>query len=177
MTKKQIKILNAISFYLVWWACILGIKYSYNYLGPLLMIIAGVIHFNIILEVKKEIRVILLSGALALLVESLHLHSGFLSYEGHVFFGPLFPPLWILCIWMTLSATLNHSMFFLKDRWLSMVLCGGIFGPVCYFVAMNAKVLQFNFSIQVSLLILSIVWGISLPLIYYINKQIYKSGR
>ena len=175
MNEKWIKILNAVLFYLIWWGCIIGIKFSYNFLGPLLAITAGAVHLNIISEARKESRVILLCGALALIVESLHLHSGFLSYEGYLFTGSPFPPLWILCIWMTLGATLNHSMFFLKDRWILMVLCGGIFGPGCYFFAMKGGILYFNSSTLLSLLILSVVWGISLPLMYYMNKQIYSS--
>ena len=175
MSEKWIKILNAIFFYVIWWGCILGITYSHNYLGPLLTIIAGTIHLNIISESRKASKVILLCGVMALIVESLHLHAGFLSYEGYVLSESIFPPLWILCIWMTLGATLNYSMFFLKDRWILMVLCGGIFGPSCYFFAMKGGILHFNFSILTSLLILSVVWGLSLPLMYHINKKIYKS--
>ena len=177
MSKNQLKILNAILFYIIWWGCIFGIKYSYNYLGPLLTIIAGTIHLSIIPDPKKESRLILLCGALALLIESLHLYSGFLSYQGYILSNSPFPPLWILCIWMTLSATLNYSMFFLKDRWLLMLLCGGVFGPGCYFAAMNVGILQFNISTQISLLTLSIIWGLSLPLMYYINKKIYNLER
>ena len=175
MSEKWIKILNAVFFYVIWWGCILGIKYSYNYLGPLLAIIAGIIHLSIIPEARKESKVILSCGVLALFVETLHLHSGVLSYEGYILSGSLLPPLWIICIWMTLGATLNYSMFFLKDRWILMVLCGGIFGPGCCFFAMKGGILHFNFSILTSLLILSVVWGVSLPLMYHINKKIYRS--
>ena len=73
MSEKWIKILNAVFFYVIWWGCILGIKYSYNYLGPLLTIIAGIIHLNIISDARKESKVILLCGVLALFVENLHL--------------------------------------------------------------------------------------------------------
>ena len=151
MNEKWIKILNALFFYVIWWGCILGIKYSYNYLGPLLAIMAGIIHLIIIFEARKESKIILLCGVLALFVENLHLHSGLLSYEGYVFFEGFFPPLWILCIWMTLAGTLNYSMFFLKDRWILMMLCGGVFGPGCYFFAMKGGILYFNYSILISL--------------------------
>ena len=175
MSEKLIKVINAAFFYIIWWGCILGIKYSYNYLGPLLTIIAGIIHLNIISEARKESKVILSCGVLALFVESLHLHSGFLSYEGYVLSGSLFPPLWIICIWVALSITLNYSMFFLKDRWWLMVICGGIFGPWCYFASEKLNILHFSYSPVVSLLILSAVWALSLPMMYFINKRIYKS--
>ena len=56
MSGNQLKILNAILFYIIWWGCIFGIKYSYNYLGPLLTIIGGTIHLSIIPDPKKESR-------------------------------------------------------------------------------------------------------------------------
>ena len=175
MNEKWIKILNAAFFYLIWWGCILGIRSNMYYLGPILTIIFIFVHVNIIPKGKKEIILMSCCGVLALVVESAHMYSGFLSYEGYLLSGSLLPPLWIICIWVTLSATLNYSMFFLKDRWPLMVLCGGIFGPGCYFFAMKGGILYFNFSILTSLLILSLVWGLALPLMYYINNRVYNS--
>ena len=120
---------------------------------------------------KKEVRLILYCGVLALIVESLHLYSELLSYEGYLLPSSLLPPLWIICIWMTLAATLNHSMFFLKDRWVLMALCGGIFGPGCYYGAMKLEIIYFHFSIEKSIFILSTIWAICFPLMYYRNKK------
>ena len=175
MNDKLIKIINAAFFYLIWWGCILGIRSDLYYLGPMLTAVFILVHLNMISEIKKEMILMGCCGALALVVESLHMHSGFLSYEGYLLSGSLLPPLWIICIWVTLSATLNHSMFFLRDRWPLMVLCGGFFGPVCYYFAMRVGILNFHCSTQISLLILAVVCGICLPLMYYMNKQIYSS--
>ena len=175
MNDKLIKIINAAFFYLIWWGCILGIRSDLYYLGPMLTAVFILVHLNMISDVKKEMMLMVCCGALALAVESAHIHSGLLSYQGYLLSGSLLPPLWIICIWVTLSATLNYSMFFLKDRWPLMALCGGIFVPVCYYGAMRGGILNFHCSTQTSLLILAVVWGICLPLMYYINKQIYRS--
>ena len=129
MKDKLIKIINAVFFYLIWWGCILGIRLDLYYLGPILFAVFIMVHLNIISNVKKEAKLILRCGILALIIESLHLYSELISYEGYLLPGSLFPPLWIICIWITLSMTLNYSMFFLKERWLMMIICGGIFGP------------------------------------------------
>lgn len=175
MNEKKIKILNAVLFYVIWWGCILGIKFSYTFLGPMLTAAAGAVHLRIIPDARKEIKLILYCGALAVFIEGLYLHSGLLSYEGYILPSEILPPIWIICIWMTLGATLNYSMFFLRDRWLLMVICGGIFVPACYFFAMKGGILYFNFSILKSILILSAVWACIFPLLYYINKRIYNS--
>jgi len=175
MSEKLIKIVNAVLFYIIWWGCILGIKYSQHYLGPLITLLAVGLHLNLISETQKESKVVLLCILLALFVESVNRYSGLLIYEGFLFDNSFFPPLWIICIWVALSITLNYSMFFLKDRWWLMVICGGIFGPWCYFASEKLNILHFSYSPVVSLLILSAVWALSLPMMYYINKRIYKS--
>ena len=171
MNNKLNKIINAVFFYLIWWGCILGIRLDLYYLGPILFVVFIMVHLTIISNVKKEVKLILRCGVLALIVESLHRYSELLSYEGYLLSGSLLPPLWIICIWMTLAATLNHSMFFLKDRWLLMVLCGGIFGPVCYYGAMKLEIIYFYFSIEKSIFILSAVWATCLPAMFYISKK------
>jgi hypothetical protein len=171
MNDRLIKIINAAFFYLIWWGCILGIRSNLYYLGPILTTIFILVHLNIISEAKEEITFILYCGVLALAIESLHLYFGLLSYEGYIYSSSLFPPLWIICIWMTLAATLNYSMSFLKERWPRIVLCGGIFGPVCYYGAMKFEIIHFHFSIEKSIFILSAVWAICLPSMYYISKK------
>ena len=175
MNNKLIKIINAAFFYLIWWGSILGIKLDLHYLGPMLAAVFILVHLNMISKVKKEARLILYCGVLALIVESLHLYSGLLSYEGYLLSSSILPPLWIICIWMVLGATLNHSMFSLKGKWLMMAFCGGIFGPVCYYGAMRAGILNFHYSTQTSLLILATACAIYFPWMYYINKQIYRA--
>ncbi len=175
MKEKKIKILNAILFYVIWWGCILGIRFSYNLLGPLLAVVSGAIHLRVVHNPKNEIKLMVICGVLGMVIEAVHLHSGLLSYGGYIYQNSIFPPAWIVLIWMTLAATLNHSMFFLKDRWLLMVICGGVFGPLCYYFAAEAGILFIHPSLLKSMLILSAVWAFALPTMYYANKRIAQS--
>ena len=124
MSGHLLKIINAIFFYIIWWGCIFGIKYSYEYLGPLLAFICISLHLYLIPQYQKEFKLILFCIIIALLVEGIHLHTGLISYRGYIYANSFIPPLWIICIWIALGTTLNYSMFFLKDRLLLMVLCG-----------------------------------------------------
>ena len=175
MSEKRIKVLNAIFFYIIWWGCVLGIQYSYNYLGPLLTIIVGIAHLNIIVDFKKEVKLILAVGLLGLIVESFHLHSNLLDYSGYIFSNSLFPPLWILCMWLGFAGTLNYSMFWMKGRWILMIICGAIFGPMSYLAGVKLGVLNLNFSYTLSIVVIGITWGLSIPIMYYMNKKIYRS--
>ena len=106
----------------------------------------GIFHLNIITDFKKEAKLILAVGLLGLIVESFHLHSNLLDYNGYIFTNPLFPPLWILCMWLGFAGTLNYSMFWMKGRWILMIICGAIFGPMSYLAGVKLGVLNLNFS-------------------------------
>ena len=175
MNEKSIKILNAVFFYIIWWGCVLGVQYSYNYLGLVLTLVVGSLHLNIVSDWKKEIKLIFIVGLLGLLVESFHFHSQLLDYSGYIYPNPLLPPLWIICMWLGFAGTLNYSMFWMKDRWLVMFLCGAIFGPMSYVAGLKLGVLNFNFSYILSILGIAITWGLSIPIMYYINNMIYKN--
>ena len=101
-----------------------------------------------------------------------------LSYSGYLYKNDLFihPPIWIICIWVGFSTTLNHSMSWMKERVILMILCGLFFGPISYLAGLGLGMLQFNYSNQLTLISLALVWGISLPLMYYINHKIYESN-
>ena len=172
MSSKLIKIINLIFFYLIWWGCILGIRSNFDYVGPILTLVFIVVHLNIVAESRKELILILCCGFLGLIVESLYLYFNFISYEGYLISESFMPPLWIVCIWIALATTINHSMVFLKNKWIVTGICGAIFGPICYFAVMKFNILHFHFSVSESIFILSVACGISLQLMYYINKII-----
>ena len=175
MNEKLIKVLNAVFFYIIWWGCVLGIQYSYNYLGPILTLVVGFFHLNIVSDLKKEIHLILIIGLLGLMIESFHFHSQLLDYNGYMYPNSLFPPLWIICMWLGFAGTLNYSMFWMKDRWIIMFLCGAFFGPMSYVAGLKLGVLNFNFSYTLSILAIAVTWGLSIPIMYYINNMIYKN--
>ena len=105
MSKKLINILNGVFFYIIWWGCILGIKYSYVYLGLCLTTLLGIIHLNIVPKAKREMKVVFFCGLYGFAIEILYLYSGLLSYQGYLLSNSPFPPLWIICIWVGFSAT------------------------------------------------------------------------
>ena len=170
MNKKLLKVFNAISFYVVWWGCVLGVKLGYNYLGPILTFLFIVIHLKLISKPKEEIKLILSCGLLGLIIESFHFQTNFLSYQGYIFPNIFFPPIWIICMWVGFAGTLNYSMFWMKNRWLMMVVSGAIFGPISYVAGLKLGVINFNFSYEFSIFVLSLVWGASIPIMYFLNK-------
>jgi len=175
MSDKVIKLINGLLFYIIWWGCVLGVKYSYNFLGPILTILAGMFHIYLIKNTKNEMKLILFVGLLGFFIESFHMHSGILSYSGYIHSNNFFPPLWIICMWLGFGGTLNYSMFWMKGRWFLMIVSGVVFGPISYLAGVKLNVLSFNFSDIFTIVILSIIWGICIPVMYYVNTMVYEN--
>jgi len=175
MNEKLLKVFNAIFFYIVWWSCVLGVKLGYNYLGLIFTFLFIAIHLKLIPNPAREIKLILSCGLLGFIVESFHFQTNFLSYQGYIFPNIFFPPIWIICMWIGFAATLNHSMFWMKGRWFVMILLGAFFGPISYVAGVGLEVINFNFSYSLSLFVLSLVWGASIPIMYFLNNIFHKN--
>tara|TARA_B100000959_G_C14951339_1_gene612008 strand:+ start:920 stop:1450 length:531 start_codon:yes stop_codon:yes gene_type:complete len=176
MNQKLLRLTNALFFYIIWWGCILGVKLGYNYLGGALTFLFIIIHFKIIPNPKQEIKLLLACATLGITLESIHLHSHFLSYHGYIFNNTFFPPIWIICMWVAFGSTLNHSMFWMKRRWNVMIISGVVFGPFSYIAGVKLGVISFNFPYGFSIFVLAIIWGLSIPLMYFLNNIFYKNN-
>ena len=118
---------NIIGFQLSWWACVLGVKYGYSYLGPLLMFLFIVIHFSIFKSQISELKLIVLFAFIGTIIDTAIANTGILIYNGSYSQELLIAPLWITAMWCGFCATINHSLMWLKEKW---ILC---FFDGCYF--------------------------------------------
>ena len=107
-----------------------------------------------------------------MIYESIYLNVGIIKYFGHLFDNNIFPPLWTICMWVSLGITINHSMYLLKDKSIITGLCGATFGPLGYFSLMKLNILTFNYSLFNTLFILSVTCSSSLLTLFYLNKKI-----
>lgn len=154
-----------------WWACVMGvINYNQPYFGPLVMFIYIFFHFLMIKNKKNEIIFLFIAALIGFFVDSVKAFTGFITYNGAYF--EYFAPIWIIAMWVGFAATINHSGSWVKNRYLVAIFLGIIFGPLNYLVGHRLEALSLNMDFPQNLIILSIVWGISVPLLYYISNQI-----
>ncbi len=165
-------IFNIIGFQLSWWACVLGVKNGQPYLGPICMIIFIGIHFFYFKANILELRLISIFAVLGTLADTLMAYSGILSYEGLYFQNILIAPLWITAMWCGFCATINHSLGWLKDKWIASFLLGAVFGPLSYIAGEKFNAISFHTSVANVSIVLAFVWGFSIYLIFLINKRI-----
>ena len=169
MNSKIKNIINIIGFNIGWWACVLGAANDLPYLGPVVMILFLIVHHYLFVSDIQEIYLVLIIGAIGTITDSLLFLSGSFIYAGAYSNEILIAPMWITAMWAGFSATVNHSMSWLKDKWLLMVICGIVFGPAAFFTGEKFGAIEFHLSALFSVLVIAIVYGILMPAIYLLN--------
>ena len=166
------KLLNIIGFQFSWWGCVLGVKYGAIYLGPILMVIFLIIHFHYFSYKNNEIKLVILFGIIGTMIDSSMAYAGILRYSGTYTSTTIIAPLWITAMWCGFSATVNHSLFWLRNRYFASTFLGAVAGPLSYIAGVKFGAIQFNTSFIIALVIIALFYALTVPLIYWVNERL-----
>ena len=169
MNTKLKNIINIIGFYIGWWGCVVGAANDMTYLGPVLMLVFLIAHFYLFASSNQELYLVLIICLLGTVIDSILFLSGSFIYVGAYSSEIIIAPLWITAMWAGFAATINHSMSWLKDKWVLMVVCGVVFGPAAFYTGEKFGAIDFSLSLLFSALIIGFVYGVAMPGIYIIN--------
>ena len=172
MNDKIKMIINIVGFYTGWWGCILGSSNGLPYIGPSLMLLFIIFHGAFFIKNNRELQFILVIGVIGTIVDSGLVLSKYFVYAGSYAENLPIAPLWITAMWAGFAATVNHSMVFFQKKWALMIIAGGVFGPAAYFTGKGFEAIYFELGNLSSALIIGVVWGISMPMVFYINEKI-----
>ena len=166
------KLFNIVGFYLCWWVAILGAANSYFFIGPLFVMFFLFFHFFYVINQKKEIIFILICFFIGLFIDTFFLRFGVIDYKGLLPEKFNLAPLWVISLWMCFGSSISHSFKWVKGNYIFLFFLGAISGPLIYASATKLEVLYFNYSIYINLIIVSIAWGLFLPLVVYISDKL-----
>ena len=166
---KYKNIFNIIGFQTGWWACVLGTKNGFPYLGPLVMLIFLFIHFARLKNRNKELFFAVLVGFIGTVVDTVLLQTKLIEYQG--VYTDNIAPLWITAMWIGFAATINHSLAWLNNKWIMSFALGAIFGPLSYYTGIKFEALHFEISV-LTISILALLWGVVIPYHYYLNVKV-----
>ena len=170
------KIFNIIGFQFSWWCCVLGVKSGLTYLGPFLMLVFLMVHMFLFMDNSSEIKLIILFGILGTLIDTGMAYFGILIYQGTYFTDTIMAPLWITAMWCGFSATVNHSLSWLHNRYVASAALGVISGPLSYLAGAKFGAIEFDADPIIALIIISIYYGITIPLMYWVNEKFVVSS-
>ncbi|HWI20365.1 MAG TPA: DUF2878 domain-containing protein [Vicinamibacterales bacterium] len=153
-----------------WFACVLGASYHRPWLGTLLGTLTLAVHLALATRSSDETKLALTAGLVGIVVESIQIGLGTLSYERGVFAAAL-PPGWLIVVWMQFATTLRFSLRWLDANWWAPIAFGAIGGPLAYFVADGLDVVQLHPAVWPSMLSLALLWSVAVPVIVSLGRR------
>ncbi len=154
-------LINIVSFYLGWFACLLGAIHNMPWLGALVMAALLTLHLFLTENRAQELRFILVTGLFGTGLDSLLMLSGLYIFTNHTL--SWLCPVWIPALWMGFASTLNHSMRWLHGRYGLACLFGATGGPLSYYAGVSLGALTFVPSTGTTLIVLAAVWSLVVP--------------
>jgi FtsH-binding integral membrane protein len=162
-------IANVLGFQAVWFASVIGAAKGLPWAGPVAVAIYAAAHFARTPDRRGDLRMLAIALGLGVVVDSLLAATGVLAFaspwpSAHT------APVWILAMWAGFALTLNHSMAFLRGRWLAAFLFGAVGGPLAYWGASRGfDAVTFSQGLPVAVAALAVTWGIAMPALYALH--------
>jgi hypothetical protein len=158
-------IANALLFQLGWFACVLGGDFV-AFTATLLVL---VLHKLFFVNSRAEWYLIVIAGFIGLIVDNLIAMQGILVFESPSLFNI---PVWLACIWVLFATTLNHSLAWLKNRYLAASALGAISAPMSYLAGSKLTAVTLAEPAMTSLMIIGACWAIMLPIFFFLLKKL-----
>lgn len=133
-TAKLNKVLNFVLLQTLWFALVVGAAYQHILLGLGLFIVFAIWQLHPANRKQTDIKLAITLAALGLVLDSLWLQLGLISYEMQWPYSFL-APFWIVMLWFAFGLTINHSLAWIFDYKILGVIVSGIGGPISYLAA------------------------------------------
>ena len=156
-------LVNSIFFNIAWF----GYVFFGNNFIPMIL---GWLVFHLIENPsrKSELIFIVLVTAIGSFVDSVLMHFGVFIFKQQ----SVLIPVWMIFIWLSFTLTINGYLAFLQKSIALQLFAGLILVPLSYFAANALNAVTFGYSDRFTFIILSLVWAILVPFIYYLNQLI-----
>ncbi|MFJ7140492.1 DUF2878 domain-containing protein [Pseudomonas protegens] len=155
---------NALLFQLGWFICVLSGDSAWLLLGVAILLA----HLRWIGSWAGEARMIVGIALIGITLDS------FLHWLGVFQFQQvsLLIPLWLMLLWMLLGTTLRHCLAWTARPWWLACILGALCGPLSYYAGGRLAGVTFAYGLWSTLLGLSLLWGMLLPLFHVLARPI-----
>ena len=166
---KAFLIANVVGFQAVWFASVIGAANGLPWAGPLAVAVYSALHLSLTPDRASDLRMLGIALAMGAVADSALAATGVLQFASP-WPWTFAAPVWILAMWAGFALTLNHSMAFLRGRWLTAFLFGAVGGPLAYWGASRGfDAVAFGQGLPVAMAALAVTWGIAMPALYALH--------
>jgi len=171
------KLVNMTAFQVVWFASVHGASIGQAWIGSALLVPFAVWQFATSPDPAYDRRAMALLGVAGFVIDSSYPLAGILSYAAPWPFENL-APAWLVLMWVNLSLILNHSLAWLRRRYLLTAVLGGLGGAVSYWAGWRFGAVEFHWPPWASIAVIGLIWTAVLPAVYAIlePRRVVSSG-
>jgi hypothetical protein len=163
--------INFIIFQACWFACVMGAAKNLAWLGPLLVIITLPLQIHHLTENHRaEILFAIICGISGSLLETLMIVASVYAPVDQRW-GQISPP-WMAALWFNFAMLVSISLTWLKGKYVTAALLGGLAGPVAYWGGEKLGALRVAEAFSTGYVILAVMWGLALPLLVYLHERL-----
>ncbi len=155
-----------VAFYqATWFAALWGGSEGFIWPGLLAGLLTLVIHINFTEQIKRTLKRLLLATVIGVVIDSLFLFSGVITFTPVAYWPAFLPPLWMIILWPTFASLFDDIMLWLlAHRWLA-IAAGAIAGPLAYLGGQAMGALQLPQEWWLSLMVIGGAWALAMGLL------------
>lgn len=162
-------LVNVVAFKVGWLSSVVGGANGIPYLGPLVVLVAIVLHLYLVREPRRELALILMTALIGAFWDSVMVSVGWVSYDTGMFAAGL-APYWIIGMWMLFATTLNVAFRRLQPHLVFAAVLGAVSGPLSYIAGEKIGAITFVDK-PAALTGLAVAWAIMLPGLLVLARQ------
>lgn len=171
--KQRGPIINYCGFSIVWICCASTPALEMPFLAPIVTIIFLLLHFSVIADNRdKELKLIIFSVLLGIVVDSGFSIMNVVQYNGAISYVPNLAPIWILCMWTGFASQVNYAMKYLRGKY-PLIAFYGLLAPLAYIGGEKINAVNIA-SDNINYIIISIVWSLSFLLLFKVSEKLMK---
>ena len=163
-------IVNFVVFQAAWFATVLGAANGMPWVGPIVVLAAAALHLRTTRLPQAEAWLLASAMALGLVIDSLVLATGWITYPNGEWI-PGLAPYWIIAMWALFATTLNVSMRWMRGRYVIAALFGAVGGPLSYYAGAKLGAMIFV-DTPAAAAALALAWALAMPALMWLASRL-----
>ncbi|TDO95854.1 DUF2878 domain-containing protein [Marinomonas balearica] len=162
-------IANAVGFQLLWFACVL----LGDWAALLCTFLYLFFHRRYLQTSNAEFVLMIVFLVIGCLWDGLLIHLGVLVFPNDSLLFGVLPPLWLLCLWVSVATMLSHCLRFVAGRYLLATFLGFVSPVLSYIGGAALSDVEIGAPFELSVLMIAIGWAVILPLGFLLSQKLH----
>lgn len=177
MFTKRLKFLifNFLGLQFTWAACAYGATHEWPLLGAWVGLAYIGLHFFIVAERLRDLKVVFVIGVLGILLDVLNTSLGILSFPTDQTIT-FFLPYWLMVLWAVFSLMVPHSLYWLEKNVVVAAVAGAIGGGLSYLLGHKLGAITLAQPVPISFIIYAVEWSLIFPISLKVVKYLSRSA-